>query len=371
MKTRTIAATLAVASLLTACTTSSSGSPSSSGFPPSQESATPMGSTGSATTSPAGDGTSVYALDDRLQAELAIEGEPDMLTTGYGAIWVGIPDQGEAELAGVGRIDPATNELAATVQVGRKICGGLAARFGSIWTASCAEQKLYRISPETNEVEATIDVPVFPSVLGAPPLGGFATGAGAVWMVTSEGGGSDFDVLVRVDPRTNEITDEIPLGHQGGSVGVGGDAAWVTAPEDGMLLRVDPKERAVIVEIPGFAQPVRVVAGEGGVWVLSGTWPDHVEGADGAVTKVDPTTNEIVATIPIDEQAGQAGDLQFGEGSVWVRTQYTLLAEIDPATNAIVSRYEDQKAMGSIATGFGSVWLSDAVYARVWRVPLD
>lgn len=371
MNTRTIAAVLAVTSVLVACTASSSESPTSGSPPSSQDTATTSGSTGSSSTSPAADGSTVYALDDRLQAELAIEGEPDLLASGYGAIWVMIPDQGEAQLSSVGRIDPATKEVVATVQVGYKVCGGLAARFGSIWTASCAEQQLYRISAKTNEVEATIDVPVFPSVLGATPAGGLTAGAGAVWIVTSKGDGSDFDVLARIDPRTNEITDEIPLGHQGNSPAVGSGAVWVTAPEDGMLLRVDPKERAVVAEIPGFAQPVRVVAGEGGVWVLSGTWPDHVEGADGTLTRVDPTTNEIVATIPIDEQGGQVGDLLVGDGSIWVRTQYTLLAEVDPATNTIVSRYQDQKGMGGIATGFGSVWLSDVVYARVWRVPLD
>lgn len=60
-----------------------------------------------------------------------------------------------------------------------------------------------------------------------------------------------------------------------------------------------------------------------------------------------------------------------GDGFVCARSQSTLLAKIDPRTNAVVERYEDRKGIGDVEIGFGSVWLSDFAFNRVWRLPMD
>lgn len=336
--------------LATACT---SGPPAGSG----RDVPTPNQSEGQG-------GTQLRSLADRLQADLTIEGQPDWMTVGYGSVWVTVDEK-----AAVARIDPATNEVAAMIEVGGHPCDGLSAVFGAIWVPSCTDQTLYRISPGAENVEAAIPIPVFQAVSGAGPFGGLAAGAGAVWMVT-EGGKGTFDALARIDPRTNTITDTIPLGHLGGGVAVGEGAVWVTAPEDGMLLRVDPESREVAEEVTGLAQPTWVAVGEGGVWVQSGTWGDHQEG-DGSVVRVDPQTNEIVTRIRVDDSPGQAAIVTVGGGSVWARSQFTLLAKIAPESNLVVERYEDQKGLGDIEIGFGSVWLSDFGFNKVWRLPLD
>jgi hypothetical protein len=246
----------------------------------------------------------------------------------------------------------------------------MAAGFDSVWVPSCTKQALYRISAETGKVEAVVKVPVFKSFTGTPPyaLGGIDAGAGAVWMVTESKGGA-FDTLARIDPRSNNVTDEIPLGHSGGGVAVGGGAVWVSAPEDGVLLQVDPRSRKVVAEVDGLAQPTIVAAGLGAVWVQSGTWSDHPEG-DGSITRVDPDKMKIVARVQLDEMPGQPGDIAVGGGQVWARSQFTLLAKIDPATNTVVERYEDRKGLGGVEVGFGSVWLSDFSVNRVWRLPV-
>lgn len=315
------------------------------------------------TTTPAPEAAPVGStLEDRLQAELEIEGEPDWLVADAGSVWVI-----RSDAAAVDRIDPETDEVISTIEVGEIPCNGIAAGFDAIWVASCRDQKLYRISVDDEKVDA-LDIPVFKSFSGTGPFGGFAAGEDAVWMVT-EGESGVFDALARIDPRTNTITDTIPLGHLGGGVAVGEGAVWVTAPEDGLLLRVDPATLEVSDHAEGLAQPAWVATGEGGIWVLSGVWsePDRPEG-DGSVTRVDPETGEIVARIRVDEEPGEAGDIEVGEGLVWAKTQYTLLAGIDPDTNAVVDRITDQKGLGGVAAGFGSVWVSDFAFSRVWRV---
>jgi virginiamycin B lyase len=302
-------------------------------------------------------------LEEELQAELTIDGQPDWIASGYGSIWVAVD-----EAATVDRIDPQTNEVSASIKVGDHPCDGLVAAFGSVWVPSCTKQALYRVSAKTEKVEATIEIPIFKSLPGTGPFGGLAAGEGAVWIVTA-GKGGDFDQLARIDPSTNSVTDTIDLGHLGGGVVSGGGLLWVSAPEDGMLLAVDPRRGKVIGEVSDLAQPSWVAYGEGGVWVLSGIWSDHPDG-DGSVTRIDPETYEVVATIPIDERPGQPSFIAAGNGSVWVRSQYTLLARIDPTSNTVVERYADQKGLGGIVIAFDSVWLSDFAFNRVWRLPL-
>ena len=302
------------------------------------------------------------SLEDELQAELTIDDQPDWMTSGFGSIWV-LRDEAGA----VDRIDPKTNEVRSTIKIGEHPCDGIVAAFGSVWAPSCTDQALYRISPRTEKVEAVIDVPIFKSLSGAGPFGGVDGGEGAMWLVT-DGGKGVFNALARIDPESNSVTETIPLGHVGGGVASGGGAIWVTAPDDGLLLRVDPATGKVEAEVKGLSQPSWLAVGEGGVWVLSSIWSDHPDG-DGSVVRIDPETNEVIARIEVDERPGQAAEVTLGNGFVWARTQYTLLAQIDPSTNSIVSRYTDQKGIGGVEVAFGSVWLSDFAFNRVWRVP--
>lgn len=344
------------AALLTACS-----SDADRGAQP--ERAAPTASPSPDSAGPGEGGVPTVSLADRLEAELTIEGQPDWMASGYGSMWVAVDEAGTVD-----RIDPATNEVVANVKVGDHPCAGMAAGFGSIWVPSCSKQALYRISAASEKVEAVVKLPVFQTFSGTGPFGGLAAGAGAVWMVT-EGKDGAFDTLARIDPPSNRVTDEIPLGHLGGGVAVGGGAVWVSAPEDGVLLRVDPRSRKVVGEVDGLAQPSLIAADREAVWVLSATWADHPDG-DGSVTRIDPATNEVVATIEIDESPGEAGEIAIGEGFVYARSQFTLLAKIDPATNSLVERYEDRKGLGDVEVGFGSVWLSDFAFNRVWRLPL-
>ncbi len=302
------------------------------------------------------------SLQENQEAQLTIEDQPDWMTSGFGSIWVT-----RDEAAAVDRIDPESNKVASTVQVGDHPCNGAVAAFGSVWVPSCSEQVLYRVDPKTENAEK-IEIPIFQPTSGQ--LGHkLAAGAGAIWMMTNiEEQNAEFTALARIDPRTNNISDVIPLGHAGTGVAATDDAVWIAAPDDGVLVRVDPAAKVVEAEIEGLSAPNFVAADNDAVWVLSGTKTDRTPG-DGSVVRIDPSTNQVTARIRVDERAGQAGDIVVGEGAVWVRTQFTLLAKIDPASNRLVERYTDQKGLGGVVADFGSVWLSDFTFNQVWRVP--
>jgi virginiamycin B lyase len=320
-------------------------------------------------TSPAGEvsptpaATAVTStLEERLEAEIHVDDQPDWLATKSGSVWVAIDEAGT-----IGRIDPSTNELVEQIRVGDHPCNGLVAEFGSLWAPACGDHKIYRVDPERGKVDAAIDVPFLAAAAGNPEAPQrIAGGEGGIWVVT-KGKGGEYDTLSRIDPATNQIADTIELGRPAGAVEVGEGAVWVMVPTEGMILRVDPATNEVVAEIDGLAQPVVAAAGEGVLWVVSGTWSDH-PAADGTVTRIDPATNEVVASIQVDERVGNAGDITIEGGTVWVRTQYTLLAKIDPQTNTVVDRITDLKGLGGVTVGFGSVWLSDFANNEVWRV---
>nr|MBA3327840.1 PQQ-binding-like beta-propeller repeat protein [Solirubrobacterales bacterium] len=115
-----------------------------------------------------------------------------------------------------------------------------------------------------------------PVDVGASPVS-IAVGAGAVWVVDAARG-----TLIRVDPRTREVSGRSARVAGGPfSVAVGEGAVWV-ASGDGSVRAFDPRT----VRPTGRAARVRgangLAVGAGGVWVTSRL--------AGTVTRIDPRT---------------------------------------------------------------------------------
>ena len=89
--------------------------------------------------------------------------------------------------------------------------------------------------------------------------------------------------------------------------------------------------------------------------------------ADGTVSKIDPRTNEVVATIAVGVP-GPGGDIAAGEGAVWVRATKVLLSVIDPKTNEVIKRFGPAQGSGAVRAGDGKVWVSAHDVNKVWRL---
>lgn len=127
---------------------------------------------------------------------------------------------------------------------------------------------------------------------------GVAIGEGAVWIVTSSGGGR----LVRVDPASNRVAAVVKVGND----------------------------------------PMGVVAAFGSIWVQNEF--------DGTVTRVDAATNRVVATIKVNPREGREGldTLVSFRGGIWLGGY--AIQMIDPATNAVTSQ------LRADAIGIAAVW---------------
>jgi len=72
--------------------------------------------------------------------------------------------------------------------------------------------------------------------------------------------------------------------------------------------------------------------------------------SDGSVSRVDPTTNAVTATIKVATKVID-GDIAAAADAVWVRLvkDDALAVRIDPRSNAVVDRFGPASGSGDIA----------------------
>ncbi len=227
---------------------------------------------------------------------------------------------------------------------------------GSVWFLG-GSGEVVRIDPATNEILATIHT-------GYEDLWALAVGAGSVWATTHH------DPLLRIDPTTNAV-EAIPApASTVHGVTVLDGVVWVVArnfddgPDydqgQGERFGVDPASRAVVAHVPVTVYD-RVTAGFGSLWGKRGI----------SLVRVDPTTGFVLATIDVGyyERNTYQTVVAVGEGAVWVAVRESghmdRILRIDPGTNRIVGEIllPEGRAGGipGIAAGAGVVWVTDGL----------
>lgn len=235
---------------------------------------------------------------------------------------------------------------------------------GSVWVAASANDgtgagTVYRIDPDSAEVLAEIPVATVP---GWETGGGaMEVAEGAVWVA---GGGSSRN-LVRIDPATNRVVQEISLeGKSLGDVTVDDHGVWVSVfvregdpPRERMdLVRLDPGTGAEEARIRLESEYAReVLAVDGTIWVHEHETHGSVVGAS-VLTRVDPLTNQIVASVPVGSPATSVTE---GDGFIWATTwtseEGNLLVRLDPRTNELI-RIPSENLEFVIDVGEGGIW---------------
>jgi hypothetical protein len=207
------------------------------------------------------------------------------------------------------------------------------------------------------------------------PLG-LAGGDGTIWVAsggniqfpapTSDlGAEASVATLARVDVDTRESTT-VEIGPAGdvGVVAAFGDA-WVLR-RAGEVIRIDGESLQKVVSIP-VANPAEAAADDSSLWVIS---------LGGTLTRVDPRTNKVVATIdtgvPPTRGIENNGDLvspnngvpaagvSVGDGSVWVRGGGRIV-RVDPESNTVQATIDLGGSIDQLAAGPSGVWVSVCV----------
>jgi DNA-binding beta-propeller fold protein YncE len=351
-QSRTTPAVLALASFLAlaAC----SGDPASPTSPattsrPSEGSSAASPSALPSASEPAGD-----SIDERADATLEnVTGEPDWPLGGFGSVWAVAPDQEEPAML---RIDPATNEIVASIPLPGQRCQGLTVSDDAVW--ACATTGAVRIDPETNAITGEVAFET------GQVWGRLAFGSGSVWAI-----GVDDSVpnqLVRIDPAAMTAS-AIPLGHGAVSLAYGFDAVWVTASQDGLVLRIDPDSQEVTEHTSGLDRPMTIVAGPDSLWLTLFGSEDLAPG-EPTVVRIDPSDGSAVTEIATGVASLGKGGLWATDDAVWVRAPDQFLTRIDPATNEVVETITGPPGTGDVTVAFGSVWITAGNALSVYRL---
>ena len=169
-----------------------------------------------------------------------------------------------------------------------------------------------------------------------------------------------------IDPATNRVVGEVPVGAGPGPLAVGGGAVWVANLQDESVSRIDPVKRATVSTVPAGGMPADVAFGAGGAWVF-------LARAD-AFTRIDPAFNETsLLTMKIDRVLGTAttGDdcglqqasLAIDNQQAWIACAHTRLERVDLRNGARSPTAFDVGGVfvplefSDIVIGLGSAWV--------------
>ena len=207
-----------------------------------------------------------------------------------------------------------------------------------------------------------------------------------------------------VEPRSNAVIDQIPVGARPVGIVSSGKTVWVANVDDQSVSRIDPKTMAVVRTIPLKAPPSALAPDSRELWVASGsthgsglltrvdaefdspaepsripgssTWPNvwpavttgfgdlWIAHTAGVVLRRDPRSGRTLASIDVGSNPTA---IAAGDGAVWVaNTDDGTVSRIDP-TNVVTATTPVGHGPGAVAVGAGGVWVAtlDGVVARL------
>ena len=170
----------------------------------------------------------------------------------HDAVWAINPDRS------VSRIDIRTNRLVKTLRNVK--AENIAAGEGQVWVTE--DTSIVQIDPDLDVVSRRID-------LAEQTLGELAIGAGAVWVADPFGG-----KVWRVESRPGVAKRAIPVELWVASVAFADGIVWASNEIADKVYRIDPRSNAVTVGSHVFA-PRSVAAAHGSVWVTAASPPSQ------------------------------------------------------------------------------------------------
>jgi YVTN family beta-propeller protein len=142
-----------------------------------------------------------------------------------------------------------------------------------------------------------------------------------------------------IDPDTNTLVDEVPVGIRPTAITTGEGAVWVVNYEDQTVSKIDPETHRVVKTVAVTNASSSIAAGGDGVWTVSeprrfGSW---------RAVRIEPEAAVKVAQTRLPGVAQYLGlvgaRIAIGFGSVWAYAQGHL-SSIDTHTNTVTGESE-------------------------------
>jgi YVTN family beta-propeller protein len=184
---------------------------------------------------------------------------------------------------------------------------------------------------------------------------GVAAVVGAVLLLALAGGEAAAvtlrpNTLAAIDPETNRVVAQVPVGAEPVGVAFHDGAAWAVSSADATVTRVDAstlETRSITLGRPDDVHPIAIAAGGGGVWVAYG--------AERSVQQLDARYLGRLRGDPV-RIVGEPVGLAVGGGAVWAPTIATV-ERVDSGTRARTGSIVLDSGASSVAFGEGALWV--------------
>lgn len=170
-----------------------------------------------------------------------------------------------------------------------------------------------------------------------------ATGEGAIWVLVSPIG--DGPRVVGIDPTTGRIMGSVQVPPRATRLVLGGGAIWVThwiPDEPDRVTRIDPGSLEMIADLPLVAYVGATVATEDALWTAATVG----EAKSQSLLRIDPVTNEIDLSVPLEGTVEFVDDMAFSGESLWLLDYRGLAKGPTPAQVVRVDATTGQIAAG-------------------------
>ena len=217
--------------------------------------------------------------------------------------------------------------------------------YGSIWVGTLGNASVYQLDPRDGTIRSETSV-------AEPVCGNIERGYSALWFAQCS-----THALTRIDPQSLQV-DRL-VGYGTDQIGVGDESIW--ASDGSNVVRLDPVSLATQAEIPVGGESL-VTFGEGSAWAIMSE--------DATVMRIDPDTNEVIATIPLRSESDQQTypvHAVAAAGALWVADEIGLkLYRVDAETNAasivdvpLLHEASDSMDLGDwyVTYGRGLIWV--------------
>jgi hypothetical protein len=277
-----------------------------------------------------------------------------------GWLWVAAHRGGE-----IYKINPKTNRIVHTYQTGESACFAQGSG-GKVTYFTCDGPGGVVIDVRTGKMRRFAKARFTSNPVEGVTYWGGLKYAGSDWIRTTRG------VFERIDPKTHVVLKRWH-GTQGeGTSNVADGSIWFGG--NTVVTRVDPHDDTLtIIPLPGarsepgpnqgYAELERLAVTPGAIWAPN----------PAGLYRIDEGTNtaKLVPGIRVGnlDEWGYI-DIVAARGSLFMRNSPTQVVRIDPKSGSITAQYPASGGGGGIAVAYGSLWVTNFINDRTWRIPL-
>jgi YVTN family beta-propeller protein len=276
---------------------------------------------------------------DRVIKVIPIGATPRGVTVGAHSVWTA--NAGEAT---VSQIDPKELRVVQTVGLGLAATDLVEAR-GVVWVATGSDNNIVRIDARSGGVLGRAKI----SEDRSASAYAVAAGPDAVWV----GSGGD---IFKIDSSSHELVGRWHYGGGINDLAVKGGSVWLVSSAE-TVARVSGRTIRPTAEASIGVIPTALAIGDGWIWVAA---PDPFD-PHAAVWRLDPVTARVTQTTKLGKVVGYPPtlDIAFGEGALWVSSfDAGTVTRLDPATGNVVATIRIGGHPSGIAVGANRVWVT-------------